>query len=192
MTTIVSHGTWATYVPDPWPLGLPNNIAFCQSDTDGTDWYQFQTSGVSQESVKMVCMKDTANQWRVVIATVDASRLFPENKLLIEVYDGDLNDPQATYGQMVYDEVANTLAVAPPPVIVPTTASKLGLKRALTETSQWLTVKAWLAADEDRQDDWDLAVSLSRTDPLIQGMIALLSLTSAQADSIFVRAKALA
>lgn len=58
--------------------------------------------------------------------------------------------------------------------VVPGSATKLGLKRALADQGGWDSVKAALAADPDLQEDWDLATEIRRSDPLTQAMIAQL------------------
>ena len=78
-----------------------------------------------------------------------------------------------------------------PPPIVPSSATKLGLKRALTEIGQWASVKAAIGSDPDLQEDWDLATEIRRSDPLTQAMIASLQLTEAQVDQLLVRSAAL-
>ena len=78
-----------------------------------------------------------------------------------------------------------------PPLPVPTSASKLGLKRALAEIGLWDQVKAAIAADPDIQEEWELAVEIRRTDPLVQMMIDAIGLTPEQADAILIRANEL-
>ena len=79
----------------------------------------------------------------------------------------------------------------PPPLPVPTSASKLGLKRALAEIGLWDQVKAAIATDPDVQEEWELAVEIRRTDPLVQMMIDAIGLTPEQADAILIRANEL-
>ncbi|MCK1543442.1 hypothetical protein IVB12_16110 [Bradyrhizobium sp. 179] len=89
-------------------------------------------------------------------------------------------------------DAGNTpLPYEPPAPTVPTSCTKLGLKRAFDELGQWATVKAAIAADPDTQEEWDLAIEIKRTDSLVQGMIAALSLTSEQVDNLLIRANAL-
>lgn len=79
-------------------------------------------------------------------------------------------------------------APLPPPAPVPSSATKLGLKRALAEIGEWSNVKAALAADPDRQEEWDLATEILRSDPLTRAMVADLGLTDVQVDALLVRA----
>lgn len=78
-----------------------------------------------------------------------------------------------------------------PPVVVPSSCSRLGLKRALEEVGTWTAVKAAIAADPAVQEEWDLATLLVRTDPLVQDIILQLALTEEQVDALLVRANAL-
>lgn len=78
-----------------------------------------------------------------------------------------------------------------PAPIVPSSATKLGLKRALSEIGQWTSVRAAIAADPDLQEDWDLATEVRRSDPLTQAMITFLELTDGEVDNLLVRAAAL-
>jgi hypothetical protein len=78
-----------------------------------------------------------------------------------------------------------------PDAPIPASASKLGLKRAFDEIGQWDNVKAYLAANPNLQEDWDLAVEIKRTDPLTQGAIVALSLTDEQTDALLTRAEEL-
>jgi hypothetical protein len=80
--------------------------------------------------------------------------------------------------------------VEPAPT-VPTSCTKLGLKRAFDELGQWATVKAAIAANPDTQEEWDLAVEIKRSDTLVQGMITVLGLTEEQVDNLLIRANAL-
>lgn len=77
------------------------------------------------------------------------------------------------------------------PAKVPNSASKLGLKRAFTELGQWDNVKAYLAANPDLQEDWDLAIEIKRSDPITQGAVTALNLSADQVDALLVRANEL-
>jgi hypothetical protein len=77
------------------------------------------------------------------------------------------------------------------PAPVPTSCTKLGLKRAFDELGQWANVKAAIASNANAQEEWDLATEIKRVDPLVQGVIAALGLTEAQVDNLLIRATAL-
>lgn len=77
------------------------------------------------------------------------------------------------------------------PVVVPTSTTKLKLVRSLRaagkEAQFWAALNA---ADANTRNDWELATSISRTDPLVLGFAQALSLTSADLDAIFIAAAA--
>ncbi|MHC2241475.1 hypothetical protein [Bradyrhizobium elkanii] len=96
---------------------------------------------------------------------------------------------------MVTDQVADddpaVIAFLNPPAAVPSSCTKLGLKRAFDELGTWATVKAAIAADANVQEEWDLATEIRRADPLVQHMIAVVGLSDAQVDQLLIRANAL-
>lgn len=74
---------------------------------------------------------------------------------------------------------------------IPSKTSKLGIKRALEELDMWDDVKAAIAANPSIQEEWELAVEISRNDPLTQSMIATLGMTPEQIDQLILRANEL-
>jgi hypothetical protein len=128
---------------------------------------------------------------------VEGSRLFPAGCLVLELYDAyDMTDPagldpHTVFVGKMYDPANNAIVDSPAIVVVPTSVTKLGLKRAFDELGEWDQVKAAIAADPKTQEEWDLATSIKRTDPLVQGVITALKLTDAQVDSLILRAVAL-
>ncbi len=78
-----------------------------------------------------------------------------------------------------------------PATPVPSSCTKLGLKRAFDELGQWAAVKAAIASNPDTQEEWDLAVEIKRSDSLVEGMISALGLTESQVDNLLIRANAL-
>ena len=108
----------------------------------------------------------------------------PEGKRLVSYEFGRDGN-----GEVVY--IPTFEGIPAPPLPVPTSASKLGLKRALAEIGLWDQVKAAIAADPDIQEEWELAVEIRRTDPLVQMMIDAIGLTPEQADAILIRANEL-
>lgn len=82
-------------------------------------------------------------------------------------------------------------AYVAPAQVVPASASKLGIKRALAEVGLWEQAKAAIAGDPDAQEEWDLAIEIRRTDPLTQALIDVMALTPEQVDAILIRANEL-
>lgn len=81
--------------------------------------------------------------------------------------------------------------VPEPPIIVPPSATKLGLKRALAELGRWQEAKTLMASNEAVQEEWDLAIEIKRSDALAQIIIAAMQLSEAEVDAILIRAAAL-
>ena len=83
--------------------------------------------------------------------------------------------------------------------IIPGSATKLGLKRALAETGdkavfsspQWEAVKDLLSKDADLQEDWSLAIEVKASDPVVQGAVKALKWKVAQVNALIVRANEL-
>ncbi|MGY4568591.1 hypothetical protein QA639_11865 [Bradyrhizobium pachyrhizi] len=91
----------------------------------------------------------------------------------------------------IADDDPAVVAFLNPPAPVPSSCTKLGLKRAFDELGTWASVKAAIAADADVQEEWDLATEIRRSDPLVQHMIAVVGLSDEQVDALLVRANAL-
>ncbi len=96
------------------------------------------------------------------------------------------------------DPAAQDLTAEPvlPPAPPPSSCSKLGLKRAFTERGLWPTVRAMLSSDADMQEDWDLAVELRITDPIVKKAVAGLAqlgipLSDADVQNLVTRANEL-
>lgn len=97
------------------------------------------------------------------------------------------------------DPAAHGLTQDPPPLPEPpppSSCSKLGLKRAFTEKGLWPTVRAMIASDADMQEDWDLAVELRITDPIVQRAVygltlAGIPLSAADVQALVTRANEL-
>lgn len=191
---IHDHGAWASYTPDEFPAGIPPSlgakILWFKND-GGEDFYAYRNAGnFDAVSIKCSCVLEDG-AWRVMTAHIDETQLVPDDRRIIEIYDGDIDDPLTSYQKMVYDPVANTLS--PPPVVVqvPPSASKLGLKRVFSEMGTWSQIKAMIAADEDMQEEWDLALEIKRTDPLVTKLITQLGLSAAQVDALMIRSREL-
>lgn len=100
---------------------------------------------------------------------------------LLVIMDGEAVSPPAALADAIESERA-----AGPSRFVPVSASKLGLKRAFGD--RWPLVRDAIAADPERQEEWSLCVTVSRTDPLVVAMIDLLQLSDAEVDDLLVMA----
>ena len=111
----------------------------------------------------------------------------------VEISDEDWAAFVAEPGAWRWRDGARVAAPAPlvPAPVVPSSATKLGLKRALAEAGRWPAVKAAIAADPDVQEDWDLATLIRRDDPVTQAIVAGLGYGMGEVDALLVRAAAL-
>jgi hypothetical protein len=106
---ITDHGTWVRYTPDPWPKDYPSFVMFCKN-VDGIDWYDYiKSDKLSPVSIKMTVFEDIV---RAVYR--DASMLFPQGCLVLEIPDDPVLDPQAKYGGKLYDAESNSFSDPPP------------------------------------------------------------------------------
>ncbi|MEH2525874.1 MULTISPECIES: hypothetical protein [unclassified Bradyrhizobium] len=178
--TIINHGSWVRYVPDVWPEGLPPNIMFCKRESDGVDWYDFMQG----DAMAAGSIKATVYNGKVGAATRDITLLFPQAAVLLEITDDDVADPQAFYGGLMYDPVANTLTVPPP--IVPPFVSPKQARLALLAAGLLDQVEAAVAAEgRATQITWEYATEVNRTDPLIATLGQSLGLTDEAIDQLF-------
>jgi hypothetical protein len=132
-------------------------------------------------------------------------RLVPGTDIFTRTFAKDLTDvssvsPLPSQGWTTADAGMSFIEPSPPPVYVPESCSKLGLKRALAETGasavfpspEWPTVSKAIAADPEMADDWALATSIRRDDPIVEKMIAARGYDPETVDKILIRANALA
>ena len=126
---IIDHGSWSRYVPKVRPEHLPVNVnvLFCKNE-DGVDWYDYlRDDEFAPSSIKLTVLEGV-----VCAATRDASMLFPQNCRVLEVIGGQVADPQAKYGDMIYDAKASGFAPQPPLPAAPDVATLLDTIEKLT------------------------------------------------------------
>lgn len=119
--SIIEHGDWTRYYPNPRPEGAPPNAMFTRRDSDARDWYQYvnsTTANFQPNSVKMTIYRQGADGPMVGAAVFDPTMLWPDQALIVEdtSYSGD--DPQADYGRKIYDPTTQTFS-DPPPLEMP-------------------------------------------------------------------------
>jgi hypothetical protein len=108
---VVEHGNWTRYEPSSLPAGAPLNALYVRRDSDSADWYQFVNAGSDFQAgtLKMVVTNNV-----VSTATVDPTMLFPQDALVLEVFDTALDNPHEAWSRMVYDPATQTFSDPPP------------------------------------------------------------------------------
>jgi hypothetical protein len=92
------HGNWTVYAPEALPSGLTLEVLFCRNEK-GKDWYVFQ------KTLKKNTVKATLYEGKVLVATRDASKLFPQKCRLVEIDDSTTDDPQTKYVGKTFEEL---------------------------------------------------------------------------------------
>jgi hypothetical protein len=142
----------------------------------------------------------------VVAEIIELDAAFvPGKDIFTEAFAKDLTDvsgvsPIPAQGWITEDSGATFSSPPAVTAYVPDSCSKLGLKRALAETGpsaifptpEWPVVSKAIAADPDMADDWSLATSIRRDDPIVEKMIAARGYDAGTVDKILIRANALA
>jgi hypothetical protein len=140
MTTVTQHGFWERYEPAPEdiPENFPPSALFLRRVTDHVDWYEFVRvgHGFEPDSLKATVgqivlgqqlgaistfIQRNAGKWIIQAVADEIDRLFPQNNLLIEIKDVDPNigDPQAAFGQRVFDPDTNEIGDVLPAPLMP-------------------------------------------------------------------------
>jgi hypothetical protein len=109
---IIDHGMWEPYTPANPPDFLPANVLYLQRVSDQFDWLTYvRTPEVFKtESVKFQALyQERFGGYVIGPAVYDPQRLFPRLQYVGEITDYTGNDPQADFGQKMYDPVAGTI-----------------------------------------------------------------------------------
>lgn len=183
---IYDHGTWSRYSVANLPGYAPMNAMFCRNDTSGVDWYDYiKQRNLSDESIKLVCFSEGGN-WIVKVATVDGSRLFPQSARLLELYDGDLDDPTTAYVGKVYDPATNTLGDPTPPPQSKLVASARQVRLALNQLGLRQAIENYVASQGiEVKDSWEFSTEFEEDHPLIKAGQPVLGITDEQVRAIF-------
>jgi hypothetical protein len=126
--TFIDHGTWQTYTPTTRAADLPSGALSLQRQSDGADWYDYLNAGTNftPGSVKFTALwQDLYSSYVSKIATFDENLLFPVGQMLREITGYSGSDPQADFGQKLYDPATDTFSDIPYPVW-PVSATKQG------------------------------------------------------------------
>lgn len=103
------------------------------------------------------------------------------------ISDGGLSEADLASLEAVIAAHDPTKVPPPPP---PTSCTRLGLMRAFTEMNLWVKVKAFIAADETRQEQWDLATTLKLSDPIMVAAIQAFALSGITIDPVQLATRA--
>lgn len=96
--------------------------------------------------------------------------------------------PEGVGVGMVWDGTTY-ISPEPPEPPLPRELSKLAIRDEATAQGIWADLKAFIAADADRQERWDLAVAIPTDDPILDDAQTALAWTEAQRET-FIRAAA--
>lgn len=115
--SIIEHGDWTQYYPNPRPEVAPLNAMFARRTGDAQDWYLYArppATNFQPDSVKMTIYRAGKNGPTVGAAVYDVTMLWPGQTLIVEdtAYAG--SDPQADYGGKIYDPNTQTFSDPPP------------------------------------------------------------------------------
>lgn len=131
MLSIKQHGHWERYVPEKVPerLRLNTSVMFCRRQEDGMDWYEFlygDDKVLKPDTIKMTVNR-MGNRWIIQAVYQDATMLFPQNCILLEVDGITDKDPQKAYGQHEFFPDENRIGgpAPPPPMVTPPYVSNL-------------------------------------------------------------------
>jgi len=109
---IIDHGAWVRYQPATTE-GYPTGALFARREADGWDWYDYtrhpSSPFVSDSTVKFTAAARPEG-FIVGAAVYDPTRLFPPGQSVYEITDYTGNDPQADFGNKVYDPVTKTFS----------------------------------------------------------------------------------
>lgn len=73
---------------------------------------------------------------------------------------------------------------------VPAEVTRLQIRDEAAARQMWATFKAFIEADDERKERWDLAIGISTSDPLLDDMQAALGWTDAQRNEFLAAAAA--
>jgi len=104
---VIEHGKWEIYVPSVLPENAPSSALFARRESDGQDWYDYvnpPATNFATDTVKfMAIWRDYAYGYVVGPAVYDATLLWPPGHLVWEITDYVGNDPQADFGNKLYN-----------------------------------------------------------------------------------------
>ncbi|WP_426313461.1 hypothetical protein ACN9MF_17820 [Methylobacterium fujisawaense] len=171
--TVIDHGTWELYVPNPLPEWAQGNVlpaAFARRTSDGVDWYAFRNNAANFAKDSIVCtvLRDPSDGVETVKAVFrDETMIFPGGSRLIEVLGVDPADPKPhdVLAWMIYDPINRVLLPPAPPPVPALTFKKDIWVRATDEEAE--TIEQVLSQQSLRkQRIYAEAQYLDHADPL--------------------------
>jgi hypothetical protein len=126
---IINHGSWSRYTPRTVPRDVPAGVMFCRRDGDGVDWYDYihgDGAKLAGGSVKMTVLEGT-----VRAVNRDATALFPQGCVVLELIGDVSPNPQAAFGGKFYDARTNALVDPPPARVEPSLTDLIARIEAL-------------------------------------------------------------
>jgi len=126
---IIEHGAWVQY-QGPGEDHPPGTL-FAKRESDNWDWYDYtrhpSSPFVSASTVKFTAMTRPGG-FIVGAAVYDPTMLFPPGQSVYEITDYAGNNPQADFGNKVYDPATKTFS---DPVLPPVNDPLVEIRRRL-------------------------------------------------------------
>ncbi len=117
---IIEHGKWQIYTaPDELlerrNLTRQHGVVFSKRVDTGEDWYDYSLARFAAKTTVLITMIEQPPDGLVTgAANTNYNFIFPANGELIEVTDYSGSDPQADFGNKIYDPEEQTFTDRPP------------------------------------------------------------------------------
>jgi hypothetical protein len=133
MMEIKDHGAWIGYIPALLRENVPIGALFAIRVEDDMDWYEYVNPGTNflPNSVKFAAIMREGIGYVVGPAVFDATMLFPAEHIVCEILGYTGNDPQADFGNKVFDPAMGTFKDQPPALPPPASAFEIEVRTAL-------------------------------------------------------------
>ena len=114
--SIIEHGKWTLYAPDDAllerrKLTRQHGVVFSKSETTQQDWYDFRDAFTSGNV--LVTISQQMDGMITGAANINPNFVFPDNGWVIEITDYAGSDPQADFGNKIYDPEEQTFTDRP-------------------------------------------------------------------------------